>query len=218
MSIGLGIFLTALLLVVVWQIDKRKAWKKSLIGIAAACVLVASVVGGFLWWDSTGPSRRAKAELKSLQSGGEKSYWGIRLGMSMDEVRYLKGPHQNDKFEIRNAPRELPQYWFYKGSDGGTAQHTYIIEWSADQKVTAVTCIFGDAFDCEPLIGIRVHDDEAEVVSKFGVPDKTEPVDSDGRKFVDYGPPTTRVKLALIRGKVSSLTLLNEQTRVIHPK
>lgn len=44
MSLGLGIFLSVVLLIVVWQIDKRSAWRK--VGKVVLCLVALGAVTG----------------------------------------------------------------------------------------------------------------------------------------------------------------------------
>jgi hypothetical protein len=49
MSLGLGIFLSTLLLIIVWQVDKRGAWRK--FGKIVGWLVVACAVAGYVWWE-----------------------------------------------------------------------------------------------------------------------------------------------------------------------
>lgn len=105
MSIGLGIFLSVLVAIAAWQIDKRGAWKKSLLWVGGVLLGLVALYAGAVWWSGGAGKRAAKTEVAAIQAGLFKTYWGLSLGMSMDEVRYVKGPPSGNRFAAGSYPR-----------------------------------------------------------------------------------------------------------------
>src|SRR5688572_605624 len=122
MSLGLGIFLSTLLLIVVWQIDKRGAWRKFgkgfgwLLGVA---VLVGAAIGGYVWWDDYKSDAILKSQRSMILNGEMTEYDGIKLGMTQDQVLYLKGK-PTSKLDVESRDRGEAWMW-------GTFDDTFTI-------------------------------------------------------------------------------------------
>lgn len=108
MSIGLSILLSTVLLIAAWQIEKRGAWRKagkaSLWLVAAAVFAGALAYGYVAWWPERKARKEEAAEVARIRNPGTLLYWGVGLGMSKAEVRYLKGD-PTETVAQRHCPR-----------------------------------------------------------------------------------------------------------------
>lgn len=94
MSIGTALFLSVLVAIAAWQIEKRGAWRKVL--KACLSILALAVAIGFsIWvwslWQNFDKSRMDRVQADSIRRAEINAYSGINLGLTKNEVRYLKG-------------------------------------------------------------------------------------------------------------------------------
>ena len=186
MSIGTGIFLSSLLLaiVILYGITKdRWAWrrivKRTVLALVGLIFLGALAGAGFYAWEQI-PVR--------LQQ--QTKYANVRIGMSQDEVNYVKGyppqvqgPAETEGdlkgwkiiVETKNLKKgkSIKDYvdWTYKSSS-----YRVSVEFDPKEKaVIAVECYSKDNWHrCPTIAGIADGDSEQEVIRKFGQPDSSE--------------------------------------------
>src|SRR5207253_10535522 len=99
MSIGLGIFLSTVLLVIVWQIDKRSAWsrlRKSALWIVVIVLLLVLAFVVYSVGDDMLRTRRESEAEKKLAASGVAEYMGVKLGATQAEVKYALGKPDTD--------------------------------------------------------------------------------------------------------------------------
>lgn len=201
MSSGLGIFLSAVFAVVVWQLDKQGAWgaatRLALRALLAIAILVAGLAGWIQWDDSSG-QRQDKKVADLIRAQGPIRYWGLELGSNKNSVLYLKGEPSRRLKSDQDA-------WFYQSSKNKSSA-IYVLKWDAEERLKAISCIYGPPFDCESIAGISVGVSEQEVLKRFGVPVETKGPSAEGIKTLVYGPTEARLALRLRRGEVESIS------------
>jgi hypothetical protein len=212
---GFGILLSTIALITAWQVDKRQAWRKvvkaSLWLVAAAVVAGAIAYAYFGWWTAE-QARKAQmvtrsaqlAQFARLRDGSDLRYWGVVIGMSKAEVRYLKGVPTVD-VAAKEGSAELWDYDFGEGPEHAT----YDIYWSNKSTVAAITCANEG---CDHVSGIGTGSTEAELRSSFGAPDQDNPPDDKGDKFLVYGSRKGRLMLLLSRGRIFSMAIDDGET------
>jgi hypothetical protein len=203
MSLGLGIFLSVVLIIVVWQVDKRGAWRKfgKLTAWLGAVVIVGgAAIGGYVWWDEHSTARaRARTigeEAKLVKAGTLTEYWGVKLGMSQDEVVYLKGsPTKRDE-----AKGDSLAMWSW----GDNYEH--VVLWDADGRVNGVVCNSDVLGACESVAGVRSDTLESELLATLGPP-KISPNFSFAGKVYRYDTNTVSWQFILERERVRTIVL-----------
>jgi hypothetical protein len=179
MDLGTGIFLSTLVMAVValYGITKdRWNWRRFAKRAALAClglVLVGIVAGGGMYLYSLIPVAVSR----------QTEYAGVRLGMSQDEVRYIKGlpqwvlaedvPDAGMKgfrmvLETNKIPngKSVNDYF-----DWSYAEHrrNINIAFNASRAVVAIQCFSDDNLGrCPKVGGIEDGDDETKVLEKLG--------------------------------------------------
>lgn len=191
MSIGLGIFLSTLLLVAAWQIDKRRAWR--MVIKVVAWILGGSIaIGGAIavYFAASGHRKdqkkrdAARAEATRVREGRVNSYWGIELGMSPEQVLYLKGKPNEQSEKHGNSPVQ----WRYFDTNSPD-DYSYSVIFGDDTKVEAVACSAEKIYlnGCETVADVGVKSSEAHLVGVLGQPTSEPTMDDKGYKIMDYG-------------------------------
>jgi hypothetical protein len=209
MSLGLGIFLSAVVLIIAWQIDKRNAWKKvgkATLWILAVLAIAAALAYGYFGWWAEIKARKAHAvEITQLRNPVGRRYWDIALGMSQAEVRYLKGAPTQIQAAGKTPPTD--ELWSYKLGVSSDS-YEYEIIWNDDgTEARFVGCAGGAGYDCEHIGGLGIGSSEKEVRTTLGKPDEDNPPDKDGSKALVYGTGNVRLLIVLTRGEVSLIAL-----------
>lgn len=183
MTIGTGIFLSSLLLaiVILYGLTKdRWAWRrivKQTALVLVGLIFLGVIAGaGFYAWEQV-----------PIRIQQQTEYASVRIGMSPDEVKYVKGyPPQvlgpvetegdwmefKPVIETKNIEKgkrvEDYEEWSYQGNK------YYIVVQYDSQKATviAVECYSEDKLNrCPAIAGVADGDSEQEVIGKFGQPD-----------------------------------------------
>ena len=210
MNIGTAIFLAAVLGIVAWQVDKRGAWKK-LARFAMWSVLgLVVLVGGFLlfayytdeWKPEHDRAQESERAIQTLATVGVSEYFGIRLGMEPNAVKYVLG-EPTSKDEI-NQP---PSFFEYKEEYGEEFKVAYFTE----GVVSQLQCGGSSDLDCPDLLGISLGDTEAEVVERVGKALKKPSLLDDGRKMYVAGPAQGRVLIGLAKERVVLLGIMKNE-------
>jgi hypothetical protein len=212
MSLGLGIFLSTILLISAWQIDKRNAWaragKVSLGLLGAAVIVSAAAYGYFGWWADLKTKRAHEAEIAEIRNPTGLKYWGITLGVSKPEVRYLKG--DPTEIEATNKEKGTQERWIYKLGDG-PSEYFYDMYWDDENThLVAITCQGRDTTNCERVMGIGPGATEAAARSALGKPDEDNPPNDKGMKSLSYGTGKDKLLIFLSHGKVD-VTILTRK-------
>ena len=176
MSTGLGIFLSSLVFALIllylitrdrwswWRIAQRLSVGTLIVGV------IGVVAGGIYVWDRFRPVPK------------QTEYAGLRLGMTMDETKYIKGfPSQVYKElegERKGLRRMIALKELEKGKKiedynlWGYENTSYRIDLDFDKnKLIVIRCYSGDKLErCPPVGGIRDGDSEQQVVKKLGQP------------------------------------------------
>jgi hypothetical protein len=184
MSLGLGIFLSVVLLIAVWQIDKRGAWRKfgKFFGWSlGALALVGAAIGAYVWWDNYSGDALLKRQRHMMVNGEITEYDGITLGMTQDQVLYLKGKPTSE-LEVESDDSDEAWMW---GEFSTT--HTMIF-WRKDDTVDTIMCDSDGVVDCAPIVGLETGDSEASVLAALGEPKAAPSYTKDGEKMLVYGP------------------------------
>jgi hypothetical protein len=179
MSLGLGIFLSTLVVAVLllcrWYGERWKMGRKLKI-IATVVVVLLAVGYGGLWGWSYWEGR------PKPQTG----YYGVNLGMRMNEVVYVLGspttvdepPDKDtrwakvDKVEELAKDKTIQDFfaWSYGDTDGDENKARIDVEFSLKtKKVTSIGCYSSGQY-CHSVNGITVGTTEDEVTEKLGKP------------------------------------------------
>ena len=163
MSLGLGILLSAILFIAAWQVDKRNAWRKA--GKIFLWSVLLMVIAGamayvyFGWWSDVKSRRGHDAEVARIRDPNGLAYWDIKLGMSKDEVRYLKGAPTKTRPAVNGDSSEE---WVYIQGESPHS-HQYEINWDVTgMHVKTVACEGTDSFECERIAGVGSGMSEAD--------------------------------------------------------
>jgi hypothetical protein len=220
MSLGLGILLSTILVITAWQIDKRQAWRR--VGRVTIWVIAATVVAGiatygYVW--SRGKSkekeleRQQAAEVAKVREPNGLAYWGLSLGMSKPEVRYLKG----DPIETKSVADGAAERWTYKFGKS-PIEYTYEVYWDKiGTHVIGLLCQGPGSFKCERLAGVGPGVRESEVRKTLGSPSEDRPPDDKGWKFLRYGSGDAKVVFFLSRSRVDGIALLRKEAETTPP-
>jgi hypothetical protein len=187
MSIGSGIFFSALIFAIVYlykitrdRLDWRKVARRSLIGFASIIAFVAlglSIM--FVYENIQEIPHRATA------------YADLRLGMSMAEVKYVKG-YPTDVLEnlgeesgdtkgfrrviavteLKNGQKvEHYATWEYAQTD---QKHRIEVDFDNIGTLNQIACFSQDTTNCPILFGIRDGTSENALLEKLGNPTNEE--------------------------------------------
>jgi hypothetical protein len=203
MSLGLGIFLSVILIVVVWQVDKRGAWRKfgkSTAWLGALTVVGGAAIGGYVLWDEHSIERaRARdvgEEARQVKAGELIEYWGVKLGMTQDEVAYLKGwPTKEEK-----PTKDRLATWSWG------QEYEHVVLWDAENKVASIVCNSNAGNKCEAIAGVSSDSLEADLLAALGPP-KGSPGFVFGYKAISYGSEAVRWEFLLTQGRVQTISV-----------
>jgi hypothetical protein len=163
MTIGTGIFLSTLLLVLTFIVNRtRSRWnvKKSFIVIMAISALLFSVF--------------ITIYLIQERPQVQNELWGVKLGDTIEEVSYLKG----------KANTVLGKDGHYDSSFVYDSEKPKYVVSFVDNKVVSVQALFGKKHDYTKIQGVWSFGDEKSVEDKFGKPDESKLVaDGSIRKY-----------------------------------
>jgi hypothetical protein len=224
MSIGTAIFLSSLVLatVILYGITKdRWRWRRivartaltlALFALATIVVLSAIAIGRYYYETSTKPLVPQTEPLVP-----QTEYAGLRLGMSPDEVMYIKGypsnvvdetPKQNP-FDAFINTKDLKQgervqdyrEWLYENNQQGSIGVTFNPEKTA---VVVIECLSFDRLRrCPSIAGVSHGDSEQEVIQKLGSPDVSR---IEGlNKYLTYRP--LGLQLSLTKEQIFGLSI-----------
>lgn len=189
MSIGLGILIATLIVVTAWQIEKRQAWalwRKFGIRAAIAIVAIGLLLSARSLWAPLSNYLDLQKSIETAKNNGTGAplkYWGLTLGMSPAEVRYLKGPA--DKEEINGEDKDI-QWYYYKSSERVSGY--FVVFYAAESnKVAQINC-WGPDSECDPIAGIHIGTSESEVRDTLGDPAAWALIGDSGIKSFWYGP------------------------------
>jgi hypothetical protein len=172
MSVGLGIFLSSLVfaLILLYLITRdRWNWRRIGVGALVGGCLIGVVVGGIYAWNRLTPVSK------------QTEYAGLRLGMTMDEIKYIKGvPTDALVGEETGEWKDFEKIIAIDKLENGKKIEDYN-DWPSEgvgrridldfdkSKLIRIRCYSGDKLGrCPPLGGIRDGDSEQQVVNKFG--------------------------------------------------
>ncbi len=215
MSLGLGIFLSTLVLSTIllyrWTQD-RWNWRKGLIRLGVVTSAIAAVGVGSIYTYDRYQNRLTRAT----------GYYDLTLGMSKDEVYYVKGqptevherPAKGDAFEgswlviyVNAIPKgKTPKdYISWAYSLDTTSGDRLDIEFFDRDRVSRIACYTTTGF-CRSILGIASGDTEESVKDRLGKPDREEL--SGVTKRLRYS--SLNLSLYLVKKKVYMLVVEGE--------
>jgi len=192
MSVGLGIFLSTVViaLVLFYRFTQdRLNWKKIIrsIGLAlGSLMLMGAIIGTGIFVYNTVKSTPSK----------QFGYFDLKIGMSMPEVQYVKGDPTNVlEAEIKDGGQavvpvnalkqgdKIENYWFwaYELNDGLRLD---VVFDKKTKRLLEIACYSRGANECPPLLGISDGTNEDDLVAKLGHPTR-EKMDGSA-KVMDY--------------------------------
>jgi len=196
MELGTSIFLSSITVAVVLLYGFTKdrwPWRRivfrSLAGVLTLMVIGAALIFATWYWDQIFP----------VKLGRQTEYAGLRLGMSRDEVRYVKGmpPSVVTKdFDVLKSS-ELPNgrtindypLWVYEGHE-----HYIHAAFGVGVTVRSIACVSLDMiYRCPPIGDAQDGRSEAELLHSLGAPSKSEI--KDATKSLEYNDLGIEFKL-----------------------
>jgi hypothetical protein len=184
MTLGMGIFLSTLILaaVIMYALTiNRWNWRKivlrSFISIGVAVLLSAAAAALFIFKD------------RFLPLSIQKEYAGLKLGMTMDEVKYVVGfpdgvlePTEKEgerkRWQILTATKNLKDKKVEDYSEWNFDRNYGYIRVKFDNKekrLIVVECYSQDRVGaCPAIYGIKDGDAEQSVLQRFGNPGKSQ--------------------------------------------
>jgi hypothetical protein len=190
MSVGLGIFLSTLVmaLLFLYAITRdRWNWERGVRLLFLGSVAIASLAGigiasVYVW---TLGSNIWKRSFSIVQT----EYWGLRLGMSMEEVKHVKGIP-----DIIYEPTPiLGKLLFSKTTRRGKTRGTRILgdggigrqeasgltlSFDEERSLRSVLCYwseFDDPLQCPAIEGIKIRDSRDQIIWTLGEPNRSGP-------------------------------------------
>jgi hypothetical protein len=205
MSIGLGIFLSTVLLITVWQVDKRGAWRKAgRVAVWGVLVLVLLLAGlaGYVYWENGRSERERRTQAKLVREGKLQGLWGLTFGMTPAQVLYMKG-EPNNKSAREGA---MPTQWHYYDASA-PSKYSYTIVFDENDKVNAIACSSQETYydGCDNIAGVGINDSETQVTDVLGTSLVHSTPDATGLKYLEYGNDASRARFSLKRQKVTSI-------------
>src|SRR5262245_34244544 len=194
MSLGLGIFLSVVVLLLAWQIDKRGAWRRVILWTGSLVCLGAIAGVSWFYWDKWVEQRRQRSEAGRVQAGEFREYEGIPLGAAEAEVLYRKGAPTQRKDDR----------WVYSSQSDETQLGIF---WSPDRTVASIDCLSKLSRGCEGIAGVRIGTDEQSLKDLLGQPLRESDPDSDGVKTMLYGTDESDVTFQLRRKEVETMSI-----------
>lgn len=195
MELGTAIFLSsiAISVVLLYGFTKdRWSWRRVFFRSFVAILVIASVSAVMIfaaqYWNQIFPTKLNR----------QAEYAGVRLGMSRDEVRYVKGVPTLAVIQDKEGPSpsynvfkpsELPKgktindypLWEYEGHE----HFILVIFGDGNNTVRSVACFSSDKSSrCPEIGGVSDGTTEAELLHKFGMPSSSQI--KDARKSVRY--------------------------------
>lgn len=155
MTIGTGIFLSSVFIgtVVLFIYTKERwKWKKNILWFFSVTVGIIMLGGIGIWGYIYYQGRPKKLN----------EVWGVRIGMSSDDVRFLKGVPTIDKFGDEKLR------WIY--NDNKTRYRIYFMN-NRVVRINAV-CLNESKYLCPSFNDIRQGDDQSHIFHKLGKPTK----------------------------------------------
>ncbi|MCA6109590.1 hypothetical protein [Bradyrhizobium cenepequi] len=203
MELGTAVFLSsiAVSVVLLYGFTKdRWSWRR-IIRRSVGGIFMLGAIGGVLivaaqYWDQLFPVRLSR----------QAEYAGLRLGMSRDEVKYVKGFPANVVTDDKEGPwqdfgvlksSELPKgktvndypLWSYEGYE-----HYLHVAFGNGKTVLSIACFSKDRlYRCPAIGGVQDGSSEAELVRKLGAPSKSQIKDTT--KSVEYDDIGVEFKL-----------------------
>lgn len=203
MSLGLGIFLSVVVAIVGWQIDKRNAWRKVAIWLAALLIVVIALFLVAGYWGNGRDYLRARSEKAAVLSGQLDTYMGLKLGMTQQEVRHLWGEPTDASWSVDGKTfedgREIPSQvkntlWGYETSPSGMK----VAIWNKSLLLERIGCTSDLSYECPKVAGVGVGDDESAIIEALGAPPKEPHIYDDDTKWYMY----SSLRLGLTQGRV----------------
>ena len=184
MELGTAIFLSSITVAVVLLYGFTKdrwSWRRivfrSLAAVLTLIVIGAALIFAAQYWDQIFP----------IKLGRQTEYAGLRLGMTRDEVKYIKGFPANVVTDDKEGPwqsfgviksSELPKgktvndypLWSYEGG----YKQSYHVGFGRGSTVLSIACYSEDkSYRCPAIGDVKDGTSEAEMLRKLGTPIKS---------------------------------------------
>lgn len=207
MNTGTGIFLGAILLsmVLLFNFTKdRWNWAK-IVKVVAAILLSIVIAVGIIEFTKNNQNNKVSVV---------DSYGSISIGMSFNEVKYIKGipdrvaKFKNDKdadfsmlIDINRMPEKHTEndyrIWQYEGSIS--------VYFDSKGTVNGISCSKKTLY-CPSVFGIGIYDSERSIIDLLGEPEESN-LSSDGNKYLSY--KKLNVLFVLNKQAVSEIVVMN---------
>jgi hypothetical protein len=220
MELGTAVFLSsiAVCVVLLYGFTKdRWSWRRiifrTLIGVVALALIGGTLIVAAQYWDQLVPTKLAR----------QTEYAGVRLGMSRDEVKYVKGLPPKVVTDDKDGPwqaygvlksSELPQgkavndypLWSYEGYE----HYLHVAFGKGGKTVRSIACFSKDKiYRCPEIGGVKDGTSEAELLRKLGAPSRSQIKDTTKSiGYDDIGVEFTLEKETVYRLIVGQTPLL----------
>jgi hypothetical protein len=134
----------------------------------------------------------AYEQYQTSQPVAQSELWGLRIGMSRDDVLFRKGEPAKDSEELGDA-------WAYTEGDCW-----YIVRFKNDSaRAIEIFPVVGKEYALPDLQGISSHSLPEDIEKKFGPPDAVSVSKDQTRRLFSY--TTFGVHFQLVKGHVESV-------------
>ena len=152
MTLGTGIFLSALMLsmVIMYVVTRdRWSWKKISIRTFVVLLSVGVLVAVAIWVNDVYQDHQNRAVAQT-------EFYGIKLSDTQSDIKFIKG-----------APlKEEDGMWVYRGKRDKGLELVIIFQ---DNNIRSILYI-GDCTYCTGISGLGIGDSYEDVIAKFGEP------------------------------------------------
>jgi hypothetical protein len=187
MTLGTGIFLSSLflgLILLFWITKDRWKWSRIFAWLVGGIVVIGA--GAYLYFNYEEPPTK------------QLGYADLKLGMSENEVRYIKGSPTEvmeadalspgfdrvvkvDKLDQGRTVSDYPE-WSYTDTSSRID-----ITFDPNRKVKAIQC-YATSYGCPYLFGLHVGSSEDQVLARLGKPTSQAVQVNGSTKRMVYGP------------------------------
>jgi hypothetical protein len=212
MSIGIGIFLSSLViaaLVLFLKTKDRWNWKRIILWSATVLVAISVVAGGLVYSYSIWEDRPQK----------QNEFWGINLGDTKQDVIFKKGIASNVVDDQVIDQKSNPDLWTYalnsdgsiisKINEGSTASQLYFVGFRAS-RVRYVEVVFGDLPNMPNLGGIGSYSTLDDIEKILGQPTYVSRYPDETERYFSFAK--YNVAFAFSQGKMKTEAVYDSET------
>lgn len=210
METAIAIIFSTCLVLIVWLVEKRDAWRQ--VGKGAIYLAGGLVCVGLLWLGAYGHIQKKQRERDQAAAGQDSrrqillegsidSYLGVRLGMSKDEVLKVLGKPDGG-LSIRTSETDESLRF-------GEALGFSATVWFSKDQVVQITCSEESKDHCPQILDVSIGDTTDDLLVKLGEP-SAERIRMLGSAYFEYESENGRVvSFRIAESRVRSIGVRN---------